>query len=72
MATRNNVETAILPIRRVDSRPRSDSRLRVKPSAEVEFVLMPREAETNLGCFPDKQCVDAEYIWTEQINEWVG
>ena len=72
MSTWDDVETTVLAIRRVDSRPCSNSRLGIKPSAKVEFVLMPRETETNLWGFPDKQRVDTEDIRTEDVNEWIG
>ena len=72
MATGDNIEATVLLVCWIDSCPRSDSRLRPKPSAEVEFILMPRETETNLRCFPNKQRVDAENIWTEDVNEWIG
>ena len=54
VAPRDNVETPVLPICWVDSRPCPDSRLRIKPSAKVELILMPRETETNFRGFPDK------------------
>ena len=71
VAAGDNVKTAVLPICRVNSGPRPNGRIGLKPAAEVELVLMPRESETNLGGLPDKQIVDAEYIWTEQVDEWV-
>ena len=71
MAARDDVETPVLTIRRIDRCPRPDSGFSIKPIAEVEFVLMPREAETDLRCLPDEQIVDTEDVWTENINEWV-
>ena len=70
VATRNHVERTILSICCVNSRPCPDSRLCIKPIAEIEFVLMPRETETDLRCLPDKQIIDAEEVWTENVNEW--
>ena len=55
MATGNNIETTVLTIRSINSRPRPDCRFCIKPIAEVELVLMPRETEANLRCLPDKQ-----------------
>ena len=72
LATGDDVKTAVSAICRIDSRPCSDGRFGIKPITEVEFVLMPRETETDLRCLPDEQVIDTEDVWTEDVNEWVG
>ena len=58
VAAGDNVEATVFSVCWVNSRPRSDSCFGIKPRTEVEFVLMPRETETDLGCLPDKQIID--------------
>ena len=69
MAARDNIETPVFAICWVNSRPRPDGRFGIKSIAKVELVLMPRETESNLRCFPDKQIIDAKDVRAENINE---
>ncbi len=68
MTTWDNIEAAVFLVGCIDRRPGTHGSMRAKALAKVKLVLMPRETQTDLWRLSDKEIVDAEYIWSQQVD----
>ena len=72
MTAGDYVEATIFAIGGVDCCPGADGCCGFEPFAKVKFVLVPGESQSDFGCFPEEEVVDAQNVWAEYVEEWIG